>query len=247
MKNTDKQAIEAVEEKLEANNSDTSANKEESKANEKDKKDKKKKVKEPYTLIDKLFLIAGLAIMFSIVALMLTLMFKFNITPKSIAENITGKNRTNVAETIDRTIVDKSPTLEEILDSGEAEAIKVTILSKDSQGLADGTDKEKFRMTFNLDTESSQTVKKTIVFNVSDEDFRKYNVNDEVIIVVRKTETNGTESMQYYGILEAVKTQASNTTDESKANKEEQTTLAELREGTLNLSNEPYTKESKSN
>lgn len=239
MRNTDK-------ENIETNNLDTQATDVVSKPDKRSKKAKKKKEKEPYSLIDKLFLIAGLAIMFSIVALMLTLMLKFNITPKSIAENLTGKNRTNVAETIDRTIVDKSPTLEEILDSGEAEAIKVTILSKDSQGLADGTDKERFRITFNLDTESSQTVKKTIMFNVSEEDFRKYNVNDEVIIVVKKTETDGNESMQYYGILEAVKTQASNIIDGSQASKEEQTTLAELKEGTLNLSSKPYTEESES-
>lgn len=220
-------------------------------------KGKKKKQKEPYTLIDKIFLVAGIAIIISIVALMIALMLKFNVTPKSIVENISGKNRTNIAETIDRTVVDKTPTLEEVLKSGEAKAVKVTIINKNNQGLAEGTEKEKYKMTFSLDEESSQKVTKTIEFNVSEEDFKKYNINDEVIIVAKDVNVNGVESMQYYGILEAVKMQASETKEastaatketpanknETKASTESKETTAELKEGILNLSDTPYTAE----
>lgn len=206
-------------------------------------KNKKKKQKEPYSLIDKIFLIAGIAIIISIVALMTTLMIKFDITPKSIVENISGKNRTNIAETIDRTVVDTTPALEDLIKSGEAKAVNVTILNKSNQGLADGTEKEKYKMTFSLDEESYQKVTKTIEFNVSEEDFKKYNINDKVIIVAKDVNINGVESMQYYGILEAVKMQASETSASEKETSEELKTSAKLKEGTLNLSNTPYVAE----
>ena len=206
-------------------------------------KKKKKKQKEPYSLIDKLFLIAGIAIIISIVALMITLMIKFNITPKSIVENISGKNRTNIAETIDRTVVDTTPALKDLIKSGEAKAVNVTILNKSNQGLTDGTEKEKYKMTFSLDEESYQKVTKTIEFNVSEEDFKKYNINDKVIIVAKDVNINGVESMQYYGILEAVKMQASETSASEKETSEELKTTAKLKEGTLNLSNTPYAAE----
>ena len=206
-------------------------------------KNKKKKQKEPYSLIDKLFLIAGIAIIISIVALMITLMIKFDITPKSIVENISGKNRTNIAETIDRTVVDTTPALEDLIKSGEAKAVNVTILNKSNQGLTDGTEKEKYKMTFSLDEESYQKVTKTIEFNVSEEDFKKYNINDKVIIVAKDVNINGVESMQYYGILEAVKMQVSETSASEKETSEELKTSAKLKEGTLNLSNTPYVAE----
>lgn len=207
-------------------------------------KKKKKKQNEPYSLIDKLFLIAGIAIIISIVALMITLMIKFDITPKSIVENISGKNRTNIAETIDRTVVDTTPALEDLIKSGEAKAVNVTILNKSNQGLTDGIEKEKYKMTFSLDEESYQKVTKTIEFNVSEEDFKKYNINDKVIIVAKDVNINGVESMQYYGILEAVKMQASETSASEKETSTKETsakeTSAKLKEGTLNLSDTPY-------
>lgn len=209
----------------------------------KETKNKKKKQKEPYSLIDKLFLIAGIAIIISIVALMIALMIKFDITPKSIVENISGKNRTNIAETIDKTVVDTTPALEDLIKSGEAKAVNVTILNKSNQGLTDGTEKEKYKMTFSLDEESYQKVTKTIEFNVSEEDFKKYNINDKVIIVAKDVNINGVESMQYYGILKAVKMQASDTSASEKETSEELKTSAKLKEGTLNLSNTPYVAE----
>ena len=45
-------------------------------------------------------------------------------------------------------------------------------------------------MTFSLDEESYQKVTKTIEFNVSEEDFKKYNINDKVIIVAKDVNIN---------------------------------------------------------